>query len=128
MSPIDLREALAALFAADPPRGCANESVLCDRIALLFRRIPGCHAAREYRLDTRSRLDFLAGDGVLPGIAVEVKVQGGVGQVTRQLMRYADDPRVGGVLLITTRAAHRGLPETMRGKPVACLWIGEFLL
>ena len=53
---------------------------------------------------------------------------GSLAQATRQLFRYAAQPSVTGVLLVTTRYAHRALPETMEGKPVGVLCLAGYLL
>jgi len=73
----------------------------------------GIAATREAPLTKRDRVDFLAGD-----IAIEVKVDGSLADVTRQLHRYAACPEVSALVLVTTRGAHTRLPDTLGGKPV----------
>lgn len=77
---------------------------------------------REVRLDARSRVDFLTGDG----IGIEVKVAGSVHSVVRQLARYAEHDRVRALVLATTTVKHWplcGCPST-GGKPLAIAWLG----
>lgn len=74
---------------------------------------------REVRLSTRDRVDFLVG----PSLALEIKVDGAPSAVLRQLMRYAMCPRIGRIVLATTRSQHRQLPGSVNDKPldVVCL-------
>lgn len=68
---------------------------------------------REARLSARDRIDFVIGD-----LGVEVKVDGSLAAVTRQLHRYAQVEELAGVLLVTTRAAHLAVPRELNGKPI----------
>jgi len=53
------------------------------------------------------------------GIAIEIKCKGSHGEVLRQVHRYASDPAVTGVILVTDKLQHaRGYPATMAEKPV----------
>ncbi|WP_053235947.1 hypothetical protein [Sandaracinus amylolyticus] len=99
----------------------ANEHELHEGIESALR-YDGVEFEREVRLDARSRVDFLTDDGV----AIEVKVDGAVGEVARQLERYARSPRVTSVVLVTTRARHLTLRSfaTMADKPLAVVWLG----
>lgn len=91
----------------------AREEQLQDAIEDVLRK-EGIGYVREAGLGSAGRVDFL-----VEGVAVEVKIKGGSGDVLRQLYRYAGREEVTGILLITTKVSHvRGLPETMRGKPV----------
>lgn len=88
-----------------------DERTLQDAIGALFP-----DARREAVLDEkgRDRVDFL----VPKGIAIEVKVGGGLAEVTRQLHRYAQHAQVSALVLVTTRALHLGVPRQLNGKPV----------
>lgn len=76
---------------------------------------------REVILDARNRLDFLVG-----GVAVELKIKGGVASLLRQLDRYAQFEQVQAILVVTTRRQLCGLPSRLRGKPVRALYVGTF--
>jgi len=64
----------------------------------------------------RDRVDFFA-----QGVAIELKVDGSLSDVTRQIHRYAQHPEVTAVLLVTTRVLHDRMPATMCEKPVRVL-------
>lgn len=74
---------------------------------------------REVRLGPGDVVDFL----VEGSVAVEVKVDGSPMAVTRQLHRYAEHDQVRELVLVTTRAKHRSVTPTLRGKPVAVAWL-----
>jgi len=91
--------------------------------------LAGIAARREYQLGKAfGRLDLFIPSGVDagdPGVAIELKADGGPSAVLRQLLRYADSPEVGALLLVTSRATLRGgLPPTLNDKPlrVYCAW------
>lgn len=90
----------------------ADERDLQDAIAevLTGADVP---FAREVRLSGRDRIDFLAAR-----VGVEVKVAGRPTAVLRQLGRYAASGDVDALLLVTTRTAHRALPDTVGDKPL----------
>lgn len=73
---------------------------------------------REVVLTARDRPDFMVGP-----LAIELKVKGSPADVARQLMRYAEHPSVGAILLVTTRSSHRAMPAQMCGKPVRVLYL-----
>jgi len=78
---------------------------------------------REVALSPGSRPDFL-----IEGVAVEVKVAGPVLAVARQLQRYAQEPAVVSILLVSTRNQHAGLDRTeLAGKPVRVFLIAGSL-
>ena len=77
---------------------------------------------REVRVSKQDRLDFLT-DG---GIAIEVKIDGALATVTRQLYRYAAEKGVHQLILVTTRMKHRQLPQTVGGKPLYITHISPF--
>ena len=92
-----------------------DELVLQDLIAEMLAReeIP---FEREVRLSAHDRIDFLC-----ESIGVEVKVDGSLAEVTRQLHRYAQSDRVSELLLVTTRSRHKPMPPAFAGKPIRVL-------
>jgi len=74
---------------------------------------------REVPLTAAERIDFL----VSGRIGLEVKVDGSLSDVTRQLHRYAMTDGVAALLLVTTRAKHLELPDTLNGKPLRALHV-----
>lgn len=77
---------------------------------------------KEFRLSAKDRIDFLLDSGV----GIEVKVQGSTPDLIRQLARYAADPRVVGLLVVTTKRQHLAVPSNLVGVPVAALHISPF--
>lgn len=132
MTPHALRVALALAFAARPPR-CVDERELQRALAAELDTLARTGAldgySAEHRLDDRSRLDFMVWTSADAGIAVEIKIVGSPQTILRQLFRYAEHPAVTGVLLVSTRAKHRGIvPDVIVGKPAACLCLSDYLL
>lgn len=96
---------------------CTARDELALHEALAKRlRAEGVSFDREVHLSPRDRIDFLAGD-----IGIEVKVDGGNSEITRQLHRYAQSVRIGRLLLITTRMRHLACAGSLNGKPVEVL-------
>jgi hypothetical protein len=79
----------------------------------------GLSVRREVRLSRRDRLDVM-----VHGVGVEVKVAGGADRVLGQLQRYAGHDRVAELVLVTTLARHRVLPDLIGGKPLAIVHLG----
>lgn len=90
----------------------ANEGDLQAGIAEVLRgaSIP---FEREAVLGDGDRIDFLCGR-----LGIEVKVDGSISEVTRQLWRYAQHPEISVLMLVTVRAKHIGLPREINGKPI----------
>jgi hypothetical protein len=82
----------------------------------------GLEYQRELVLDPKNCIDFLVG-----GIGIEVKVNGSLAAVTRQVHRYLGFEAVESLLLFTTRSIHGRLPDTIQGKRVAVLTVGGIL-
>lgn len=59
------------------------------------------------------RIDFVVGS-----VGVELKVKGAVGEVIRQLSRYAAWPEITELLLVTTQHNHVVVPDQICRKPV----------
>lgn len=74
---------------------------------------------REVRLDPHNRIDFL----VEGGIGIEVKIDGSVEELGRQVLRYLLHERVQEVVVVTTRATHRDLPPTLEGKRITVVYL-----
>ncbi len=97
-----------------------DEFALHDQLAARLTA-GGVAFAREVRLGPRKRPDFM-----IARIAIEVKVQGGQMEILRQLKRYADDPAISGVVLVTTRPV--SVPPTLGGKAIAQVSLWKNLL
>ncbi len=116
---VKLAACIARLFGQD-------RLVLKDEFALhaelearlIAKRIP---FEREVRMGPHKRPDF-----VVKGIAVELKIAGGEMEILRQMKRYAADPTIRGVVLVSTKAM--AVPETLGGKPVAVVNLWRNLL
>lgn len=93
-----------------------SEVDLHEQIASTLDNL-GIDYRREVQIGN-GRIDFLAG-----GIGIEVKIKGGIGEVTRQLHRYAQSPLIDELLLVSTRSQHRNMPETMNSKPVGVVYL-----
>ena len=76
---------------------------------------------REVQMGAKKRPDFMLGS-----VVVEVKIQGSAMGILRQLKRYADDPRVEGVVLVSTRPIT--LPSLLGGKSVLAVDLWQNLL
>jgi hypothetical protein len=98
----------------------ANEKELQDGIEQVLER-NGVPFKREVRISAGDVVDFL----VEGSIALEVKIDGGLSKVTRQLHRYAQQDRVREVLLVTTRWRHSNMPGLINGKPIRVLALLE---
>ena len=111
---VKVRSALHALQG----KAWTDEYALQDEIAAT---LDGCGLSykRERSFGRGDRLDFL----IEGGLALEVKVDGPAAGVLRQLHRYLAHDEILGVMLVTTRAHHRQVHGTLRGKPVFVLWL-----
>lgn len=76
--------------------------------ALTEARIP---FEREFPLGNKA-VDFM-----ISGLAVELKTKGGLSEITRQISGYLEHDSVIGLLLVSTRMQHSGIPFAMSGKP-----------
>lgn len=96
-----------------------NEHELHHAIGDQIRDQMNLDVQREVRLNAGDRIDLvvLLEDGRHLGI--EVKIRGGVGAVWDQLQRYANEPKIDELMIVTTQRRHLiNLPEKMTGKPV----------
>lgn len=90
----------------------SDEASLQAGIALALESA-GVVFEREVRLSEHDRVDFL-----IDRTALEVKVDGSLSAVTRQLHRYAQSERVAEIVLVTTRMQHSRLPLALNGKRI----------
>lgn len=90
---------------------------------------------REVILTEKDRLDLGVFFDGLPGcnfmqkpdlgvIAIECKIAGTTYDLLSQISGYIQHPDVAAVLVVTSRQAHREMPEELHGKPVAVVWVG----
>lgn len=93
-----------------------SEETIQIGLAEALRR-SGYEFVREARLSPTDRVDFL----VEGGVAIEVKRQGSVGDLLRQLSRYASHDAVQEMLVVTARPQATDLPLELGGKPLECL-------
>ncbi len=99
-----------------------NEKELQAGIAIVLSSL-GIKFQREITLGPKDKIDFL----VKNGIGIEVKTNGALAAVTRQLWRYADYKEIQTLVLVTTRYLHRNLPFEMKGKPLVVVYLTNYL-
>jgi hypothetical protein len=77
---------------------------------------------REHRLNATDRPDFMVGSMV-----IEVKIKGQLAKLRRQIERYALNPDVCAVVVVTDKMRLSNLPDELYGKPVRVVTlIGAF--
>ena len=128
MSATECIEELAKSIDRAPSLVWANEYDLQAALAEALARVPGATVTREVRLQSPTdRIDLTAEFGLADfggsvdaetRIGIEVKVKGALAAVVRQLTRYAKDPSIDGLILVTTKASHHAVPRELEGKPV----------
>jgi hypothetical protein len=87
-----------------------NESELQDGIAIALARA-GIEHSREVVLSKCDRIDFLAGD-----VGIEVKIDGSISALTRQLFRYAELPRITALVVVVGKNTLGNLPPAIKDK------------
>jgi hypothetical protein len=92
------------------------ETVLAEDVRAALIKA-GENAMREVPL-TRGRVDLRVG-----GTAIELKVKGTAEKVEAQLLRYAEDPTVLDLVLVTTSAKLRAMPSTIGGKKLHVVYL-----
>ncbi len=105
-----------------------NETSLQKAVHLALQSGPW-KVEREHRLSESDRVDFhlTSADGLR--LAVELKVQGDMESVQRQVARYAASTKVDGVLLVSTsNRLAMGLVDTASDKPVRSVVLSGGLL
>jgi hypothetical protein len=101
---------------------CSRELELQQAIGMVLAeaKVP---FVREKHLSRKDRPDFL----VDSHIAIEVKIDGSLTDVMRQVSRYAQQPGIEAVIVVTTRAMQAlRMPDEFCGKPVAVVHLGAF--
>jgi hypothetical protein len=90
-----------------------SEAELQEGIARVLTE-RGLAFEREVKLAAADRIDFLVGT-----VGIEVKVDGPLSALTRQIYRYAKHDRIDGLLVVSSlnRLAF-GMPAAINGKPV----------
>ncbi len=108
-------DAIAALLARER-LPAHDEKALQAAIAGVLAA-NGLAFVRELRV-AGGIVDFLAG-----AVGIEVKIAGGARAVLRQCARYAADPRIAELLVVSARALI--LPPAIGGKPCRVLALGR---
>lgn len=98
-----------ALTLASARFSWASEKDLQDGIEQLLRE-KDLEYQREVQL-SNGVIDFMVGD-----VGVEVKIKGQLKAVLSQLRRYAADPKVASLVLVTGRLQLTSCPPTINGK------------
>lgn len=93
-----------------------TERQLQDDIERLFAEA-GITYVREHRLST-GPIDFF-----VDGVGIECKVAGGPSEILSQLIRYAAEPSVTAIILVTSRRTHRLDVTELQGKPLRIVWV-----
>ena len=115
-------EAVRAALASKRFVYCNEKDLHVGIGHVLEAAFPGA-VEREVPITKGSRLDFRVGAVV----AVEVKIDGTLSELTRQVYRYAEIETLAGVVAVVGRARLRDLPDTMNGKPIAVVHLGGAL-
>lgn len=97
-----------------------GEKDLQEGIARVLRDA-GIPFQREVKLDDAGVIDFV----VQGGIGIEVKVRGSLTAMTIQVHRYMRQDRIRSLLIVTTSARLRQVPQEMNGKPVVVCWLAR---
>lgn len=139
---ITMKQTSAIIFIAELADKIRNhtyrftsESELQTQIASALKGVP---LEKEFRLSNRDRVDFLASWEIRPDfitaititirIGIEIKIGGGISDVTRQLHRYAGNDQIDGLILVTSKLQLANLPKTLRGKPLRVIPLLESIL
>lgn len=96
-----------------------KEEALQDAVRVRFQQL-SVRFVEQVAVDKQNRFDFAH-----EGIVIELKVNGGLPALTRQIDRYAALDVVSEVCVVTTKRQHLRLPVEIRGKPVRVVWVGS---
>jgi hypothetical protein len=72
-------------------------------------------------IQAKSRIDFY-----LPQLklGIECKVDGSKSPVARQLIRYANEEQIAGLILVSRKRSHALSRDSLGGKPFRFVWVG----
>lgn len=115
----DMLDAIAEKIASFRVR-FGTEELLQEDIARVLAA-SGIVFVREHHLSPDCRIDFYLPELL---IGIECKVDGSSSDVSRQLIRYANQPSIHGLLLVTRRRSHELAVRELAGKPFRGVWIG----
>lgn len=107
-----MNAAILAVLLESERLPASTELRLQDAIEALLKD-SGVTYEREVHLSASDRPDFMVG-----AVAIEVKIHGGLSDVSRQLLRYTQHERVCEVLLVTSRTQLARVPRMLSGKPI----------
>lgn len=82
----------------------------------------GLNVTAEVDLGDVGRIDFMVGD-----VGIEVKVDGSLSALTRQLHRYAQSDRVAALVVVTSLRRLCRLPAELNGKAIDVIHVGAGL-
>lgn len=119
MSNLDVEQVVAELRKRRFRFTCEKD--LQDGLEEVFVAL-GIEYERESRLSPKDKVDFL----LLGEVGLEVKIQDSLTSVTRQLHRYSQHDKLKSLILVTCRAAHRGVPEQMNNKVLELVYLPPF--
>jgi hypothetical protein len=97
-----------------------SEAELQDGIALALQSAQIVFT-REVRLTPRNRIDFF----VAGGTGIEVKVDGSLSALVRQLHRYAELENVRELVVVTSLIRLSRLPPDLCGKPITAVCLAR---
>jgi len=97
-----------------------RESQLQEGVEHVFGLRADLSFQREHALSPRDRPDFWF---PAEGVAVELKTEGSITPLTRQLHRYALLPEVKGLCLVTPVRRLCALPEALAGVPLRTCYL-----
>lgn len=83
----------------------------------------GMQPRREVRFGPQNRIDL-----VVDRVGIEIKVAGTIGNLTRQVIRYAGVDDLDAIVVVTSRAGFAtGLPVSVAGKRIYAHLVGSTL-
>lgn len=96
-----------------------TEKRMQDAVAEVLRNA-GCTFGKEWQFSKADRIDFFV---MASGVGIECKIDGGPTEVLAQLLRYADQPTVKSLILVTRRHGHQFDVEHLNHKPFSVIWV-----